>query len=178
MLDVYDNRILCARENTTFALDAALGSLHASEMDSEAEIRAALQAKLAAKEITQGDIAAALGVQQPNAQKLFTPATNGKLRKISFDEGLKLIEKFGLSDAQAARSSTAISAEVLAQLLHALGPSIPKKGISESASKALAVALKHGLELLQGIGASDPTEREIAMAVHAAVSRFREASAT
>lgn len=70
----------------------------------------------------------------------------------------------------------AFSEELLGRLLHALGPSIPKGGISETAAQALAVALKHALELLQETGASPPTDREFAMAARAATSRYLEAS--
>jgi hypothetical protein len=74
--------------------------------------------------------------------------------------------------------SYAINEEVLARLLHALGPSIPKKGVSEPAAKALAVALTHALALLPATGATLPSDGEIAMAVRAAVSRYREVAPT
>lgn len=79
---------------------------------------------------------------------------------------------------QEVAASQAISEELLGRLLHALGPSIPKSGISESAAQALAVALKHALELLQETGANPPTDREFAMAARAATSRYHEASRT
>lgn len=80
------------------------------------------------------------------------------------------------TQAQDAAERYAISEELLGRLLHALGPSVPKAGISESAAQALAVALKHALELLQETGATPPTDREFAMAVRAATSRYLEAS--
>lgn len=157
--------------NTTFALDAVAQAAHLVEMRSEAEIRDALRARLDAKKITQTDVAQVLGVQQPNAATIFKPAKNGKLRRISYDEGLKLIEHFELDGGAVER----VSEGALARLIFALGPSIPKSGISESAAKALAEALSYALALLQETGASEPTDREIAMAAHAAASRYREA---
>lgn len=68
-------------------------------MRSEAEIREALKARLDARHITQTDVARVLGVQQPNAATIFKPGKNGKLRGIGYDEGLKLIDKFQLGDA-------------------------------------------------------------------------------
>lgn len=169
---LYDNRIADATVNTTFALDVLAEAAHFVEMRSEAEIREALRAQINAKKITQTDVAKVLGVQQPNAATIFTPAKNGKLRRISYDEGLKLIEHFGLNgDDKGAK----VSEGALAKLLYALGPSIPKGAISESAAKALAEALSYALELLQETGASDPTDREITLAAHAATSRYREA---
>lgn len=175
---IYDNRILRASENTTFALDGATRSLHVSDMDSADEIRAALRAKLDAKKIAQKDIAAELGIGQPNVATLFNPGRNGKLRGIDFDEGMRLIRRFNLEDRAEERKQPIVSEDTLARLLHALGPSVPKGGISESAAQALSVALLHALELLSETGASEPTDREMAMAVRAAMSRFREASRT
>jgi predicted XRE-type DNA-binding protein len=168
---LYDNRIGFAMPNTILGLDAINEAAHSHEMRSEAEIREALRAKIAAKAITQTDVAKVLGVQQPNAATIFTPARNGKLRRISYDEGLKLIEHFQLDGSGAAPR---VSEDALARLLHALGPSIPKGDLSESAARALAVALSYALELLQETGANDPTDREVALAAHAAATRFRE----
>jgi predicted XRE-type DNA-binding protein len=172
---VYDNRIPYAMADTTFALDAAMRSLHSVEMRSEAEIREALRAQLDAKAIRQSDIAAALGVQQPNAQKLFTPDKNGKLRRISYDEGLKLIQRFHLA-ADIPPQSPKINEEILARLIYELGPAIPRDGVSESAAQSLAVAVSYAFELLQETGASEPTDREIAMAVRAAIAQSRGAA--
>lgn len=151
---------------------------HVCDMESAAEIRAALKAKLDAKEITQKEIGSTLGIQQPNVATLFTPGKNGKLRGIDFDEGMKLIRRFSLEDKPATTQAAKmpVNEAWLGRLLHALGPSLPKGEISESAAQALAVALSHALELLQETGATDPTDREMAMAARAAMSRFREAS--
>lgn len=70
----------------------------------------------------------------------------------------------------------AINEAVLGRLIYELGPSIPKRGISEPAAQALAVALKHALGLLQETGATEPTDREIAMAARAAIAQYRGAS--
>lgn len=175
MTPVYDNRISCTSINTTFALDAKRRCFHLSEMENASEIRAALKAKLDAKEITQKEIGSALGIQQPNVATLFIPGKNGKLRGIDFDEGMKLIRRFRLGD-KSAPQQPAISEAMLARLLHALGPSFPSVEVSESAAQALAAALTHAIELLQGTGATDPTDREIAMAARAAISRSRGTS--
>lgn len=171
--NIYDNRMLDASANTTFALDADAGCFHVSEMENAAEIRAALKAKLDAKEITQKDIGAALGIQQPNVATLFIPGKNGKLRGIDYDEGVRLIRRFGLDDRAPDNSAIHLSEPVLGRLLHALAPSFPSSEVSESAARALAVALKHALELLQETGAIEPTDREIAMAARAAIARYR-----
>ena len=170
--------MLQASVNTTFALDGDMPRFHVWDMESAAEIRAALKAKLDAKEITQREIGSTLGIQQPNVATLFAPGKNGKLRGIDFDEGMKLIRRFSLEDspADSAPLRPAINEAWLGRLLHALGPSLPKGEISESAARALAVALTHALELLQGTGANEPTDREMAMAARAAMSRFREVS--
>lgn len=171
MTPVYDNRILCASDNTAFALDADYRRDHSADMESEDQIRAALRAKLDAKEITQTDIAAALGVGQPNANTLFNPGKNGKIRAIKFDEGQKLIQAFGLSCETDSRIEM-VNEELLGRLLHALAPSFPKTEVSVSAAQALAASLAHALQLLRETGATDPTDREIAMAARAAASRF------
>ena len=168
---IYDNRMLEASANTTFALDAAERCPHVSEMENAAEIRAALKAKLDAREITQKEIGLTLGIQQPNVATLFTPGKNGKLRGIDFDEGMKLIRRFRLEESEAGKAALPSEA-LLGRLLHALAPSFPRSQVSESAAQALAGALTHAVELLQATGATDPTDREIAMAAHAAASRY------
>lgn len=148
---------------------------HLLDMESATEIRAALKAKLDAKAITQTEIASTLGIQQPNVSTLFNPGKNGKLRGIDFDEGMKLIRRFNLEE-RTAQPVASVNEATLARLLHALGPSLPKGEISETAAQALAVALKHALELLAETGASDPTDRELSIAARAAMSQFRATS--
>ncbi len=177
ILDVYDNRMLDASANTTFALDAAGRYDHVSEMDNADEIRAALKAKLDAREITQKEIGTTLGIQQPNVSTIFIPGKNGKLRGIDFDEGMKLIRRFRLDNGEMSKAAL-LNETVLGRLLHALAPSFPSSEVSESAAQALAGALTHALELLQETGAIEPTDREIAMAARAATSRYLEASRT
>jgi DNA-binding transcriptional regulator LsrR (DeoR family) len=54
-------------------------------------------AELTARGINQGQIAEALGIARPNANKLFNPATKtGKTRTLTYDEGVTLIERFNL----------------------------------------------------------------------------------
>lgn len=146
--------------------------VHLSDMDSSQEILDALKGK----GITQAAIASVLGVAQPNVSTLFNPVKRtGKPRDLSYDEGVKLIRAFALADGEAPTRQP-LNENVLARLLHSLGPSLPKGEISEKAAQALAVALTHALELLEETGATDPTDRELAMAARAAMSRFREAS--
>jgi len=152
------------------------GCFHVSDMDNAAEIRAALKAKLDARQITQKEIGVTLGIQQPNVATLFTPGKNGKLRGIDFDEGMKLIRRFGLDDPESAKPAL-LNEAVLGRLLHALAPSFPSSDVSESAAQALAVALTHALELLRETGATEPTAREIAMAARAAISQYRGGAA-
>lgn len=163
--------MIAARENTAFALDAIFVAAHYAAMDSAQQIREALKAKLDAKQITQRQIGEVIGIAQPNVQTLFTPGKNGKLRDISFDEGKDLIRQFSLTDAR-----SPISEDMLARLLLSIGPAIPAGDLSESGARLLAGALTHALELLSSTGATDPTEREIAMAARAATSRFLGAS--
>ena len=66
---------------------------HARTMLRQADILT----ELAARGIKQGEIADALGITRPNANKLFKPAAKtGKTRSLTFDEGVTLIERFGL----------------------------------------------------------------------------------
>lgn len=145
---------------------------HVNEMDSSSQIREALRAKLDDRQITQVEIGRALGIAQPNVATLFKPGKNGKLRDISYDEGLKLIERFGLRDADASNLSM-LNENLLARLLASLAPALPSGPLSESAARPLAAALRHGLELLIGTGATDPTEREFELAARAAMSQLR-----
>lgn len=85
---------LCA----TFALAYAGESAHLAAMRSTSDILAALKDK----GVTHERIGVVLGITTPNATKLYNPASKtGKPRKLSYDEGLKLIEEFGLSEAPA-----------------------------------------------------------------------------
>lgn len=113
------------------------------------------------------EVGRALGIPSSRTAELFA----GK-RRLRYDEAKILADRFMPEEG----SAGAISEELLAKLLHALGPSVPKGGISESAAQALAEALTHALALLRETGANDPTDREFAMAVRAATTRFREAS--
>lgn len=120
---IYDNRILSASVNTAFALDAAARSFHDKVMENAAEIRAALKAKLDAREITQKEIGNTLGIQQPNVATLFSPGKNGKLRGIDFDEGVKLIRRFGLDEdvATPALPNENVLTSAFATLLESVG---------------------------------------------------------
>lgn len=163
--------MLGASSNTTFALDAMQAGVHLFEMHSTREILDALKAR----GVQQTKIAEVLGIAQSNVSTLFNPTKRtGKPRDLSYDEGVKLIREFSLTVEDEGEAPW-INEAWLARLLHALGPSLPTGGMSEKAAESLAVALKHGLELLQGIGATDPTDREIGMAARATLSRFREA---
>ena len=112
------------------------------------------------------DVGRVLGLPSSRVAELFS----GK-RRLLYHEAKQLADHF-----MPEQSGGSINEELLSRLLHALGPSVPKSGISGSAAQALASALSHGLELLQATGAIDPTDREFAMAVRAATSRYHEAS--
>jgi len=81
---------------TTFALAHRGTAVHHNGMLSSDEILA----KLKANGVTHERIAAVLGVTTPNATKLYNPAgKTGKPRRLAYDEAVKLIEKFELTEA-------------------------------------------------------------------------------
>jgi transcriptional regulator with XRE-family HTH domain len=148
-------------------------------MHSAADILAALRRQLDARAITQREIAAVLGVTQPNVTKLWKPATRtGKPRALGYDEGVKLVAAFDLfGDRTGEGDRTAVSAAALAPLLQAILPLAPPGGeLSDSAARALAVALRHGLASLPDPAATDPSAADLAGAARAAIARFREAA--
>ncbi len=152
-------------------------------MHSAADILAALRRRLDARAITQREIAAVLGVTQPNVTKLWKPATRtGKPRALGYDEGVKLVAAFDLfgdlsGDRAGEGDRTAVSAAALAPLLQAILPLAPPGGeLSDSAARALAVALRHGLASLPDPAATDPSAADLAGAARAAIARFREAA--
>ncbi|GEM_PF-2806008 len=69
------------------------------------------------KGVKQQKIADLLGVKQPNVATLYTPAKNGKLRKLSYDEGLLLISAFGLEKKQAEASPIELPSEETLQVV-------------------------------------------------------------
>ena len=145
-------------------------------------------ALLKARGVTQAEIARVLGVAQPNVATLYNPAKTGRLRKLGYDEAVALIAAFGLeadaADARDGRGQAAtppappISAAALAPVLQALVPLAPPGPLSASAAEALALALRHALQLLPPEGATEPSSDQIATAARAAALRFREASAS
>lgn len=121
------------------------------------------------------DFARAVGVKEVT-YRAHESGQNGFARHADrYAEKLKVEPSWLLYGGETTAPAPLVNARVLARLLFSLGPSIPKTGITEKAAEALAVGLSHGLELLSETGASDPTDREFAMAVRAATSRFREA---
>ncbi|MGF7146470.1 transcriptional regulator with XRE-family HTH domain [Sphingomonas zeicaulis] len=142
-------------------------------------------ALLKARGVTQAEIARVLGVAQPNVATLYNPAKTGRLRKLGYDEAMALIAAFDLGEdadgaGEAARLSpppapAPISAAALAPVLQALVPLAPPGPLSASAAEALALALRHALQLLPSEGSTEPSSDQIAMAARAAALRFREA---
>lgn len=130
------------------------------------------------KGVTQDELATRVGVEQPTINRWEKGKREPKFKDLfALSEILEVsvAELLGLEAAPESRSSE-LSVETLARLIFDLGPSIPKAKISEQAAQSLAVALKHALELLRKTGANDPTDREITMAAHAAISQSRGAS--
>lgn len=91
---------------------------------------------LARRGVTQKQIADAIGITQPNANKLYRPDRNGKLRTLSYDEGRELIDRFGLANDLAADDHAAFNAATLAPILDALLPLVPSTGRSERSSNS------------------------------------------
>lgn len=114
------------------------------------------------------EIGRTLGLPSSRVSELFS----GK-RRLLYDEAKKLSDKFMPEGHR-----PALNEGLLARVIHALAPSFPSSEVSESAAQALAEALTHALVLLQETGATEPTDREIAMAARAATSRYLEASRT
>ncbi|AHE52379.1 hypothetical protein [Sphingomonas sanxanigenens] len=154
-------------------------------MQSAQEILALLKAR----GVTQAEIARVLGVAQPNVATLYNPAKTGRRRKLGYDEAVALIAAFdldaagdGAAEGAAAGARTSpppapapISAAALAPVLQALVPLAPPGPLSASAAEALALALRHALQLLPSEGSTEPSSDQIAMAARAAALRFREA---
>lgn len=115
----YDNHIFNAREYTAFALDAPFPARHSWSVKSASEILAALKER----KVTQKAIGEVIGISQPNAATLYTPAKNGKLRKLSYDEGLALIREFDLND-QGADQPWLPKDATLARFLEAAMPAL------------------------------------------------------
>lgn len=125
--------------------------------------------------VTQKQIAEAIGITQPNANKLYRPDRNGRLRTLSYDEGRTLIERFDLADMAAEDAdATAFNAETLAPILDALLPLVPTTGRSERSVRVLAQALANGLALLGKPTAKHPSPDALGVAARGAVARFRE----
>jgi len=154
--------------NMFIALDSAKMQRHLLDMDSAAEILAALREK----GVKQAEIARVLNIAQPNAATLYTPAKNGKLRKLAYDEGLALIKAFDL-DVEATAATTP-SAEALEPILDALLPLAPSGRMTGQSLRALAEALSYGLASLGIQNASVASSDVRAAAARAAVFRFRE----
>lgn len=148
---------------------------HARDVDSSTEFLERL--RLAG--VTQKQIADALGIGQPNAATLYTPGKNGKLRKLGWDEGAILAAKFNIEPMNAPSPDAEpepISADLLAPLLDALLPLMPKGGQTDRSSRALSEVLAYGLELLRRPGSSRASADALEVAARAAAVRFRDLS--
>ncbi len=131
-----------------------------------------------AKGMTQAALAEAIGTTLNNLGKL-----ERGTRRLNMDWIEKIADALKVEPYQVLKpvdeaddqpAPLIFNEKLLARLLVELGPSVPKGEISESAAEALAEGLARGFELLAKTGAIDPTERELSMAAHVAISRFRE----
>ena len=158
----YDNRNYHARGITNSVIDGFCAAKHPYAMLAKIELLVAARRK--AK--TQGAMAKVLGLTPPRMTELF----KGE-RDLSYDEARKLIMTYGLAEGPVRRP---LNASTVASILQALAPSIPAGELSEKGAESLAEGLIHALELLSESGATDPTDRELALAARAAALRFRE----
>jgi hypothetical protein len=168
----YDNRISCASDNTTFALDGYDFRPHQHQVETSTEFLARLKAAGA----TQEQIGKVLGIAQSNAATFYTPGKNGKLRKLKWDEGAKLAKAFNLGLPKGESVIVPVSAETIAPILDALLPMEPQAGRTDQSVEALSGALAYGLRLLAESGASLQSADALRVAAHGAVSRFRDLS--
>jgi len=159
----YDKRNMVASPISKFVIDAFLDAKHAGLMLSKAEFLQAVEAAAPSR----AAIARVLNISPPRVTEMYKDG-----RDLSYEEARLLAEAFELDNGPVVIQP---NEETVAAILRALLPSAPVGDVSESAARALAVALLHGLELLGSSGAIDPTQRELAMASRAAVARFRAA---
>lgn len=175
MLNTYDDRIVNASPNTTFIVDALERQDHGRGVESSAEFLERL--RLAG--VTQNQIAEALGIGQPNAATLYKPGKNGKLRKLGWDEGAILAAKFDLEptpERVIAGDQQPVSADLLAPLMSALLPLVPKTGATERSARVLSEVLAYGLELLRRPDATRASDDALEVAARAVAVRFRDLS--
>jgi transcriptional regulator with XRE-family HTH domain len=124
------------------------------------------------RKITQKRVAEVLGVEQPNAAALW--AKKRKPRQLGYDEGLKLIEVFGLDPGQQEAPRPAPSARAMIPILSAVLRRAPKGDLSDRDVRRLAEALEYGLGLATVDPANEATLDALAVAARAAADRFRE----
>jgi len=175
MTNTYDHRISGASPNTTFIVDGPRDEDHCRDVESSAEFLE----RLRQAGVTQKQIAEALGIAQPNAATLYTPGKNGKLRKLGWDEGAVLASAFKVepvAGAAVAAESQPVSADLLAPLMAALLPLVPRSGAPERSAQALSEVLAYGLELLRKPGATRASDDALEVAARAAAVRFRDLS--
>jgi hypothetical protein len=87
----YDYRIYDASGNAITMLDDFIAGQHQRAVESSKD----LLERLKGAGVTQAQIGDVLGIAQANAATFYTPGKNGKLRTLKWDEGARLIERFG-----------------------------------------------------------------------------------
>lgn len=144
--------------------------------DQRVETQAEFLERLLAIGATQSEIGAAIGVAQSNANTLFRPGKNGKLRYLKMDEAVKLAEKFGLSEAPPKLPDQfQVHPETIEPILDALLLAAPPPGrVSDQSRRALSVMLAYALEQLGDQLSSPANPGAGKVAARAALSRFRE----
>jgi hypothetical protein len=127
---------------------------------------------LDARSIGREAVAKVLGISQPNATRLFKPDPRTKKKRVlTYDEGRKLIAAFNLDETS---PNASLNDEVVARLLEALVPLVPRSGLTGASATRLAKALVYGLELLGEASPTRPNHDAIEVAARGAASRFRD----
>lgn len=106
--------------------------------DSAVESSSEILDRLKRKGVTQQQIADVLGVAQPNVSTLYAQGKNGKPRQLKWDEGVKLIEEFGLGEAD--REEVGVSEELLEPMVEEILDMAKRPGGSEVRLLASALA--------------------------------------
>ncbi len=93
MTAIYDFRTLPSMECATFVVDCVRRGWQGHQMDKQEALMIALRER----GVKQEEIARVLGIAQANVSKLYNSVSKtGKPRKLSYDEGVALINAFGL----------------------------------------------------------------------------------
>ena len=152
---------------TTFALPLRCCGTHYDAMRSARDILAMLEDR----GITRAQIASVLGISATNATKLYNDAKNGKPRKLAYDEGVALIEAFGLDDDADAPPSVSVDRLVLAISAALQNP--PPGGWTADDAQSIAEVSARVAALDPGDPANPTTPRDIEMVVRGAIGLRR-----